>query len=150
MTPPATAADPSQPIRPTAGIVLLNGLRSLSPNDSHGPLLCCFILAHLLRNTESCKRLCREINLGGGGGDDDERVGLMHTVVGNLMMAQREAGEGGSFEAQTEWARVQVGYLLLLCVWLFESPRSVRDFLSEGSNLQVVRARSLAELRCPC
>lgn len=31
-----------------------------------------------------------------------------------------------------------VGYLMVLCVWMWESPRSVREFLNEGSNLQVL------------
>jgi hypothetical protein len=37
-----------------------------------------------------------------------------------------------------------VGYLALLCTWLWDSPRTVREFLSESGNLQVVsRGRHL-------
>jgi hypothetical protein len=69
-------------------------------------------------------------------------------VVGNLMMAAREhtecvnrsAKEGrmaGSTE-EDDWTRVMVGYLVLLCTWLWDSPKTVKEFLSESANLQVV------------
>lgn len=89
--------------------------------------------------------------VGNEGDDDDDRIGLVHVVVGNLMMAQREQSQlaasatghtgtsaGTHFQLLGEWSRVMVGYLMVLCVWMWESPRSVREFLSEGSNLQVV------------
>lgn len=59
------------------------------------------------------------------------------------MLAQREqaqsANAGGGPERGLEWSRVMVGYLIVLSIWLWESPASVKEFLSEGSNLQVVR-----------
>lgn len=83
--------------------------------------------------------------------DEDDRTGLVHIVVGNLMMAQREQSQlaanasgasvgtaGNHFQLLGEWSRVMVGYLMVLCVWMWESPRSVKEFLSEGSNIQVV------------
>ena len=88
--------------------------------------------------------------------EEEEHTGLVHVVVGNLMLAQREHSQiaataagaaGGSagthFQLLGEWSRVMVGYLIVLCVWMWESPRSVREFLSEGSNLQVVSLLSL-------
>jgi hypothetical protein len=83
--------------------------------------------------------------------DDDEKVGLVQLVVGNLMMAAREqteavnrAAKEGKLVGVTEeedWTRVMVGYLVLLCTWLWDSPKTVKEFLSESANLQVVSGR---------
>lgn len=58
------------------------------------------------------------------------------------MMAQREqaqsANAGQGPEKGLQWSRVMVGYLIVLSIWLWESPTTVTEFLSEGSNLQVV------------
>lgn len=80
--------------------------------------------------------------------DEDDKVSLVQLVVGNLMIAAREhtecvnrsAKEGknaGSTE-EDDWTRVMVGYLVLLCTWLWDSPKTVKEFLSESANLQVV------------
>ena len=178
-------ADTSQ----SAGSLLLAGLKTLPtsspsvPFDAHATIYSCLLFCHLLRNTEACKRVAREVkvrdtpvdphrspippfssptrsadvaNSAGNQAetvqeDDDEHTGLVHTVVGNLMLAQREQSQiaahatgaaggtaGAHFQMLGEWSRVMVGYLIVLCVWMWESPRSVREFLSEGSNLQVV------------
>lgn len=157
-------ADSSQ----SAGSLLLAGLKQLPnqssgmPFDAHATVFSCLLFAHLLRNTEACKRVARELKVSDRpdgasppppGDDEDEKMGLVHIVVGNLMMAQREqsqlaatstGGVGGTagnhLALLGEWSRVMVGYLVVLCVWMWESPRSVREFLSEGSNLQVVSA----------
>ena len=34
--------------------------------------------------------------------------------------------------------RVLIGYLCILCIWLWDSPISVKEFLSESSHLQMV------------
>lgn len=162
------AADTSQ----SAGSLLLAGLKQLPnqtpgiPFDAHATVFSCFLFAHLLRNTEACKRVARELKISdrpdgaspppSGEEDDDEKTGLVHIVVGNLMMAQREQSQlaatstggiggtaGNHLALLGEWSRVMVGYLVVLCVWMWESPRSVREFLSEGSNLQVVSIVSI-------
>jgi len=110
------------------------------------------MFAQLLRNTESCKRIAREITLpssGDASDEDDERTGLVQVIVGNLMLAQREQaqcqsnlqGQSGVEKLSIEWSRVMVGYLIVLSVWCWESPRTVKDFLSEGANLQIVSGR---------
>ena len=153
------------------------GLKTLptnSPNvpfDAHANVFSCLLFCHLLRNTEACKRVAREITisespearsppppvLGPDGKpqddqeDEEEKIGLVHIVVGNLMMAQREQSQlaatassavgataGTHLALLGEWSRVMVGYLMVLSVWMWESPKSVKEFLSEGSNLQVL------------
>jgi hypothetical protein len=88
--------------------------------------------------------------------DDDDHETLLQVVVGNLMLAQREQadcanrnakdgagsvlgrGMGGSIsEEEADWNKVMVAYLVLLCTWLWESPKTVRAFLEER-DLQVV------------
>lgn len=134
------------------------------PFDAHATIFSCLLFSHLLRNTEACKRVAREVVVGESAADlpdasgappseldEDDKTGLVHIVVGNLMMAQREQSQlaatasgtagttaGTHFQLLGEWSRVMVAYLMVLTVWMWESPRSVREFLSEGSNLQVV------------
>lgn len=165
-------ADSSQ----SAGSLLLAGLKTLPANspsvpfDAHANVFSCLLFCHLLRNTEACKRVAREVTisdspearsppppvLGPDGKpqddqDEEEKIGLVHIVVGNLMMAQREQSQlaatassavgataGTHLALLGEWSRVMVGYLMVLSVWMWESPRSVKEFLSEGSNLQVL------------
>jgi hypothetical protein len=106
------------------------------------------------RNSEHAKKLAREISIPSGESgesaiaDDDDKVALVQLVVGNLMMAAREhtecvnrAAKEGKVQGSTEeedWTRVMVGYLVLLCTWLWDSPKTVKEFLSESANLQVV------------
>lgn len=85
--------------------------------------------------------------------EDEQGDGLIQVIVGNLMMAAREQAEcvnrrakdkpviGGPSAGATEesdWTRVMVGYLILLCTWLWDSPKSVKEFLNDSSNIQVV------------
>jgi hypothetical protein len=133
------------------------------------------LLSHLLRNSETAKRLACAISFPSsppapadavGAEDDDEEdepVTLMQVIVGNLMMALREAGEATNRELQgghqharrssqagqegaederrwssKDWTKAVVGWLVALSTWLWDSPASVKEFLSEGSNVQVV------------
>jgi hypothetical protein len=142
---------------PSAGAIILSGLLDLpqsptTPFDPYRPLFACLLLAHLLRSSEHAKKIAREITLAPPGSDEDEeKVSLIQLVVGNLMMASREqteavnrsAKEGARPEGaegmnEEDWTRVMVGYLVLLCTWLWDSPRSVKEFLGESANLQIV------------
>ena len=149
---------------PTAGSIILSGMLELpgSPSpafDPYRPLFACLLLSHLLRNSEHAKKLAREITFPADSihpdpdtaiADDDDRVSLVQLVVGNLMMASREqtdavnrAAKEGRIHSQEEedWTRVMVGYLVLLCTWLWDSPKTVKEFLNESANLQVVSRR---------
>jgi hypothetical protein len=56
----------------------------------------------------------------------EEVVTCIQAITGNLV-AGLHRGEDD---------RVSVGYLMLLCGWLFEDPDAVNDFLGEGSSVQ--------------
>lgn len=132
------------------------------------------LLSHLLRNSETAKKLACAVSFPSSpppaagatpddDDDDDEPVTLMQVIVGNLMMALREAGEATNRELQghhlharksstasqhaedagprwssRDWNKAVVGWLVALSTWLWDSPASVKEFLSEGSNVQVV------------
>lgn len=115
----------------SAGATILSGLLDLPPAvDPYRPLFACLLLAHLVRSSEHAKKLARETMIG-----EDKLVQL---VVGNLMVAAREQSESAGKLEEEDWTRVMVGYLALLCTWLWDSPKTVREFLSESANLQVV------------
>lgn len=147
---PTRTAEPTQ----SAGSILLHAMRVFptpsrtDPFDSYVPFFASLLFSHLLHHSEASKTAARKIYFAGddtqpgGVGDEDDRVSLVAILVGNFMMAQREqahsANAGLGPERGLEWSRVMVGYLIVLSVWLWESPLSVKEFLSEGSNLQVV------------
>jgi intracellular protein transport protein USO1 len=162
-----TSNDPDQP--QSAGQILLAALIETPlpgrPFDPYRPLFACLLLSHLIRNSEVAKKIAREISLtpveednGSAVVDDDgDREGLVQIIVGNLMLAQREQAECANRRAkdgaakphlrdqvdeeETNWNRVMVGYLILLCTWLWDSPKTIKEFLNESSNLQVVSTR---------
>ncbi len=84
--------------------------------------------------------------------DDEAPSSLIQVVVGNLTLSERELADAvrkerasamgatvsGTSYSAADWTRIMVGYLVLLSVWLHESPLSVRDFLSESATLQAV------------
>ncbi|KAI5478541.1 hypothetical protein MNV49_004798 [Pseudohyphozyma bogoriensis] len=145
---------PPKPKGRTAGSILVHAIRIFptpgrgEPFDSYTPFFSCLLFSHLLLHSETSKEAARKIYFHGddaepgGAGDEDDRASLVTIVVGNLMMAQREqaqsANAGAGPERGLEWSRVMIGYLIVLSIWLFESPSTVKEFLSEGSNLQVL------------
>ncbi|KAI5452848.1 Vesicle-mediated ER to Golgi transport protein [Naganishia albida] len=137
----------------SAGTLLLNALVETplpgQPFDPYRPLFACLLMSHLVRNSEAAKAAAREIALPSmDDGDEDEGDALIQVIVGNLMMAAREQAEcvnrrsrenpvAGATE-ESDWTRVMVGYLILLCTWLWDSPKSVNEFLNDSSNIQVL------------
>lgn len=140
----------------TAGTIVLDALRTFPavqtgrPFDSYESFFASLIFSHLIEGNAEAKAFARDM-LGSSSGapdrsmDEDEPT-LVNQLVGNLMMAQREqaqsANAGASPATVFGWTRVMCGYLMVLSLWLWESPPSVKDFLSEGSNVQVVRTGS--------
>ncbi|GAA5977386.1 hypothetical protein JCM5350_002448 [Sporobolomyces pararoseus] len=138
----------------SAGSILLHALRAFpsptrnEPFDSYPSFFASLLFSHLLLHSETSKSYARRIYFAGsdtepgGEGDEDDRTSLVAILVGNLMMAQREQAmsqnQGLGQERIMEWSRVMVGYLTTLATWLWESPGTVKEFLSEGSNLQVL------------
>ncbi|GAA6000461.1 uncharacterized protein JCM10292_001526 [Rhodotorula paludigena] len=157
MSAPQPDASPDEDGQSTAssGSIILHALRvfpqparGTDALDSYAPFFAALLFSHLVLHSEVCKEAARRIYFQGddtepgGEGDVDDRASLVGILVGNLMMAQREqaqsANAGLGPERALEWSRVMVAYLTALSVWMWESPHTVKEFLSEGSNLQVL------------
>lgn len=126
--------------------------------DPYQHLFAATILGYILHGSETSKEFARRVCLNDEGRcvadarvpsstDDDEPATLVHVVVGNLAMALREHGDAvrreraaqaGNSNTSADWTKVIVGYLALLSVWLWQSPPSIADLLSESANLQVL------------
>ncbi|OAV93002.1 hypothetical protein PTTG_02810 [Puccinia triticina 1-1 BBBD Race 1] len=136
------------------GSLLFAALQGLPPTEAgsmaaYTSFFASLIFAHLLRGFEPAKKLAREIRIGGDPADpnappddDDDQTGLVQILIGNLMMAQRMQSQsnnaGDGIQRSLAWARIMVGYLIVLATWLWESPSTTSEFLSEGTNLQVL------------
>lgn len=164
--PELNAETPYEPPVQSAGSLLLNAIIETPPPgrpfDPYRTLFASLLFAHLVRNSEKAKQIARDTVLPqvdddpehAVADDDDEGDRLMQVIIGNLLMANREQAEcvtRAAKEAKTthaasatalaeesDWNRVIVAYLILLCTWLWESPKGVREFLSDGGNIQVV------------
>ncbi|WFD21011.1 type I protein arginine methyltransferase [Malassezia caprae] len=125
--------------------------------DPYRHLFASTLLSYLLQGSDTAKDFARRVRLNDEGRcvadatvpttDDDEPATLIHVVVGNLAMALREHGEtvrreraaqAGLSNSSEDWTKIIVGYLVLLIVWLWHSPPSIQDFVSESANLQVL------------
>ncbi|PWN37075.1 uncharacterized protein FA14DRAFT_159287, partial [Meira miltonrushii] len=136
--------------------------------DAYRYLISALLFAHLVRGSDTAKDMARGLLFGADGkvvdhidvkkttlDEDDERSTLIQLIIGNLTMALREHGEAtrrergagvsasksqihGQSGSPTDWARIQIGYLIVLITWIWESPAAVAELLKESSNLQIL------------
>lgn len=115
----------------TAAEILLSALldyeNDTSSADPYRVWFACISFSHVLYSSEEIKALARGITFGDTE-SGEEPISLVQSLTGNLMLAFRHATD----------VRVMLGYLKVFCVWFFESPKTVSDFLSEGANLQLL------------
>ncbi|XWX00983.1 hypothetical protein V2A60_009008 [Cordyceps javanica] len=83
------------------------------------------ITFHLLYDNPAAKTKALSLTEGDAA-EDEELVTSIQTVTAHLLTGIRRGDD----------ARISVGYLMLLTIWLFEDLDAVNDFLSEGSNIQ--------------
>ncbi|KAI9746168.1 MAG: hypothetical protein M1818_000849 [Claussenomyces sp. TS43310] len=105
--------------------VLLRPAADTMPNDPYRVWLAAVLLFHLVFDDPKAKALAMNV-AEGDASQGEEVVTCIQTIAANLTNDIRKG----------EDERVIVGYLMLLCGWLFEDPDSVNDFLGEGSNVQ--------------
>lgn len=96
-----------------------------STSDPYQQWMAAVLLMHLLLEEPETKTMA--MNVSEGDSDSGEEVvTFIQTIATNIITgAQRPEDE-----------RALLGYLMLLCLWLFEEPDAVNDFLGEGSNVQ--------------
>ncbi|CAG8492245.1 15592_t:CDS:10 [Racocetra persica] len=112
----------------SAGSLLLSALLEWEDSEAD-PYVVWFssiIFSHILMNNEKSKELARGIMIGEDNADD--HIPLLHSIVGNLILATRQNAD----------VRVLIGYLCVLCIWLWDSPQSVKVFLSKDAHLQIL------------
>lgn len=83
------------------------------------------IILHLIFDDSETKTQLMSVREG----DDsagEEVVTCIQALTGALITSMQRGDD----------ERVSVGYMMLLCAWLFEDPDAVNDFLGEGSSVQ--------------
>ncbi|KAF8645775.1 hypothetical protein AX16_007584 [Volvariella volvacea WC 439] len=119
----------------------------------------CLLFSHLLRSSPRTKAIARLIKPGplqptsqqnsgqffvpadqttmpppvAEGDDDEPPQSLLQMLNENLSLSFLSRSRANSSDSDTrEWDRLIVGYLCLLGQWLWEDPKSVREFLDAG------------------
>ncbi|KAJ3118119.1 hypothetical protein HK100_000674 [Physocladia obscura] len=83
------------------------------------------LLSHIVAENPRCQEMALSVKIDDS--DSDEPISLLHKVVYALLVATtRENAD----------IRIVLGILSLIATWLFASSHAVKEFLSEGSNLQ--------------
>ncbi|KAI8618455.1 p115 like vesicle tethering protein [Chytriomyces sp. MP71] len=80
------------------------------------------LLSHIVSENPRCQEMALSVKID----DSDKPISLLHKLMYALLVAVREAAD----------IRVILGMFSFLATWLFGSSQAVKEFLSEGSNLQ--------------
>ncbi|CAG8460120.1 7921_t:CDS:10 [Paraglomus brasilianum] len=125
----ANNSDPITAGAQSAGTLLLAALLEWedSAADPYVVWFASVIFSHILLDNERSKGIVRGIYTADAD-STDEGAPLLQLIVKNLNMANKNNAD----------VRVLIGYLCLLCVWLWDSPKSVGDFLAEESHFQML------------
>ncbi|KAF9389464.1 hypothetical protein CPB97_011308 [Podila verticillata] len=113
------------------GTLLLDALQGWqddsedSVTDPYNSWFATVLFSHILQNNPRAKGIALAITFGDEENGEDP-VSLIHAITAALMVAVKGHAD----------VRVALGYLALLCVWCYESPKSIKEFLSEGAHLQ--------------
>ncbi|KAI7816738.1 p115 like vesicle tethering protein [Gamsiella multidivaricata] len=113
------------------GTLLLGALQGwqddaeTASTDPYNSWFATVLFSHILQNNARAKAIALAITFGDEEHGEDP-VSLIHAIAAALMVAVKGRAD----------VRVALGYLALLCVWCYDSPKSIKDFLSEGAHLQ--------------
>ena len=102
------------------------------PESSHGvdpyrSWISAVLLFHLLYEDFDAKNIAMSV-AEGDAENGEEVITCIQTLSSNLISGERK----------DEDPRVSIGYLMILCGWLYEDHDAVNDFLGEGSNVQSI------------
>ena len=104
---------------------LLNTHDTNRSKDPYRSWLASILLLHLIQDDSEAKALAMSVSEGDSS-TGEEVVTCIQGLTGSLITGLQ----------RSEDDRVSVGYLMLLCTWLYEDPDAVNDFLGEGSSVQ--------------
>lgn len=95
--------------------------------DPYRPWIAAVLLFHLLYDNFDAKNMAMKV-AEGDAEKGEEVVTCIQALSGNLISSQHK----------DEDERISIGYLMVLCGWLYEDHDAVNDFLGEGSNVQSI------------
>ena len=104
---------------------LLAGTTNEGGTDSFGLWFSAIIAIHLLNGFPDGKELLMAVSEGDVTSGEEPLTCIQALTSNLLAKLQRDEDD-----------RVQSAFLMLLCIWLFEYPPAVNDFLGEGSSIQ--------------
>lgn len=107
--------------------VLLTAPESRGNADPYQVWMACVLMFHLISDDGEAKATAMKVTEGDAE-SGEEVVTSVQSVVGNLITGLQRGDD----------ERITVGYLMLLCGWLFEDPDVVNDLLGEGSSIQTL------------
>ncbi|KAL1856695.1 Vesicle-mediated ER to Golgi transport protein [Paecilomyces lecythidis] len=105
--------------------VLVEPPESRGNADPYQTWLASVLMFHLLFEDPEAKAIAMKVTEGDAE-SGEEVVTCVQTILGNMITGMQRGDD----------ERITVGYLMLLCGWLFEDPDAVNDFLGEGSSIQ--------------
>ncbi len=125
--------------------ILIEDTESSRGADPYRAWIAAVLLFHLLYEDFDAKNLAMSV-AEGDAKKGEEVITCIQALSANLI----------SGEQKDEDIRVSIGYLMILCGWLYEDHDAVNDFLGEGSNVQSIvqlvtqatRTRSLVSGLC--
>jgi intracellular protein transport protein USO1 len=119
--------------------VLFEPPTARSSSDSYQVWMASVLLLHLLYENAEAKAMALAVSEGDTE-SGEEVITMVQGITANIVAdIQRVEDE-----------RALIGYLMTLCVWLFEEPDAVNDLLSEGSNVQsLIQAVKISSQRLP-
>ena len=107
--------------------ILLDHPQSSRGIDPYRFWVSAVLLFHLLFEDFEAKNIAMSV-AEGDAEKGEEVITCIQTLSSNLI----------SGEQKDEDPRVSIGYLMILCGWLYEDHEAVNDFLGEGSNVQSI------------
>ena len=105
--------------------VLLAPPESRGNADPYQTWIASVLMFHLVFEDPEAKAMAMKVTEGDAE-SGEEVITCVQTIVGHLITGMQRGDD----------ERISVGYLMLLCGWLFEDPDVVNDFLGEGSSIQ--------------
>jgi len=107
--------------------ILLEDSEAPRGTDPYRTWIAAVLLFHLLYEDFDAKNLAMSV-AEGDAEEGEEVITCIQALSANLV----------SGEQKDEDSRVSIGYLIILCGWLYEDHDAVNDFLGEGSNVQSI------------
>lgn len=119
--------------------VMISPAASRTTADPYQIWMASVLVFHLLYEESDVKTIALAVSEGNAG-EGEEVITFVQSIASNLISGYQQHDD----------ERILVGYLMLLCGWLFEEPDAVNDFLGEGSYVpSLIQATKLSSHSMP-